>query len=98
MSQKCYCGWGCAVGTWEIGETTVLPHTSNQDLRTDLWCRRQQRKLEGLKKGEEGSGRNGGLFTWLPLYNIADLPMLLLSYALGAITGQPGNGIIVCRV
>jgi len=23
---------------------------------------------------------------------------LLLSYALGAITGQPGNGIIVCRV
>ena len=24
--------------------------------------------------------------------------MLLLSYALGAITGQPGNGIIVCRV
>jgi len=24
--------------------------------------------------------------------------LLLLSYALGAITGQPGNGIIVCRV
>jgi len=26
------------------------------------------------------------------------LLLLLLSYALGAITGQPGNGIIVCRV
>ena len=24
--------------------------------------------------------------------------VMLLSYALGAITGQPGNGIIVCRV
>ena len=24
--------------------------------------------------------------------------LLLLSYALGAITGQPGNGIIICRV
>jgi len=24
--------------------------------------------------------------------------LLLLSYALGAIAGQPGNGIIVCRV
>jgi len=29
---------------------------------------------------------------------VETLLLLLLSYALGAITGQPGNGIIVCRV
>jgi len=56
-------------------------------LQAVWWLQQTQRPVAVELKGLGGFAHR--LMCWL---------LLLLSYALGAITGQPGNGIIVCRV
>ena len=75
--------WG-RVGT-TIGGTKVEPFMSKAGA-VHAFC-----QLYGEKTGNDWDDRAN--FT-----KVTVLYALLLSYALGAIAGQPGNGIIVCRV